>query len=431
MKKLSITFLSLLTISLASCTLDSLFNKTSSSSSEENHSSSSSSIADIDSSTSLEEDCDPISFHFIEQGNQYSGDCTYIKAGNYDILIDAGNRTGCAKTIETYLEDSSRGSDYVSDKKLEYVIATHAHQDYIAGFVGNSDKTETGGKNGVLYHYQVENLIDFSYFDSGSYNVSNQTASTSYFTEHSDESKKVTAIYRNYLGAREYAVSNGTNWKTAGELWASKTTEFSLGKNLKMTLLYNFFYDHTSSDVASLNSSYTKSGFSDQNDDSVCVLFTQGKKNFLFTGDSEEYAEYSLTKYNTLPEVELFKGGHHGSYTANSEALLSVIKPKMVCICCCAGNNEFASNPNHSFPAQEAINRIAVYTDCVYVTSLGKWVDNATSADSYHVPFNGNIVVSYSSKGEETLACSNNNTKLKDSDWFKANRTLPSAWANN
>ena len=45
----------------------------------------------------------PITFNFVEQGNQYSGDCTYIKAGDNDILIDAGNRTSCATTIESYL----------------------------------------------------------------------------------------------------------------------------------------------------------------------------------------------------------------------------------------------------------------------------------------------------------------------------------------
>jgi hypothetical protein len=86
----------------------------------------------------------PITFNFVEQGNQYSGDCTYIKAGDNDILIDAGNRTSCASTIESYLEDSSRTNNYVSDGKLEYVIATHAHQDHIAGFVGVSDSSRPG-----------------------------------------------------------------------------------------------------------------------------------------------------------------------------------------------------------------------------------------------------------------------------------------------
>lgn len=363
----------------------------------------------------------PITFNFVRQGNSNTGDCTYIKAGDTDILIDAGNRTGSASVIETYLEDSSRTGNYVSDGKLEYVIATHAHQDHIAGFVGNSSSTEAGGKDGILYHYQVDHLLDFSYYDdtSGTALANTVTDSSSISTSYT------TAVYRNYVDARNYAISKGTNWQTAGQMWASSAHTISLGTNLSMTLLYNYFYDHTHSDLASFNSTWgTSFAFSEENDCSVSVLFTQGNKNFLFTGDSEAAAEYSLTKYNSLPQVELFKGGHHGSYTANTDALLSVIKPKLICICCCTGNSEYASTSAHSFPAQEAINRIAPYTDRVYVTDLGSFTDR-----SYCEPMNGNIVVAYDSLSAESLSFSNNSTKLKDTAWFSSNRTLPSAWA--
>ena len=39
---------------------------------------------------------------------------------------------------------------------------------------------------------------------------------------------------------------------------------------------------------------------------------------------------------NLMPEVELYKAGHHGSKTSSSNALLEVIKPKIVCVskCC-------------------------------------------------------------------------------------------------
>ena len=37
--------------------------------------------------------------HFLELGNKYTGDCTYIKAGESDILIDAGSRTSSVETI--------------------------------------------------------------------------------------------------------------------------------------------------------------------------------------------------------------------------------------------------------------------------------------------------------------------------------------------
>ena len=66
-----------------------------------------------------------LSFHFMELGNKYTGDCTYIKAGDIDILIDAGSRYDSASTIANYIDD------YVTDGKIEYVIATHAHEDHI------------------------------------------------------------------------------------------------------------------------------------------------------------------------------------------------------------------------------------------------------------------------------------------------------------
>ena len=73
---------------------------------------------------------DELSIHFLEVGNKYTGDCTLIKSGDTEILIDAGSRQGSAATIVPYIQQ------YCTDGVLEYVIATHAHQDHIAGFVG-------------------------------------------------------------------------------------------------------------------------------------------------------------------------------------------------------------------------------------------------------------------------------------------------------
>ena len=45
-----------------------------------------------------------LQFHFIELGNEYTGDCTYIKAGELDILIDAGSRKSSATAIKEYVD---------------------------------------------------------------------------------------------------------------------------------------------------------------------------------------------------------------------------------------------------------------------------------------------------------------------------------------
>ena len=315
----------------------------------------------------------PIDINFLELGNKYTGDSTFIKAGDVDILIDAGSRKNSATTISTFIDT------YCTDGVLEYVIATHAHQDHIAGFVGSNTDT------GILKKYRIDTLIDFS--------LTNATS----------------AIYNDYISLRDEKVASGdikhhytANDCIQGNNGAQRT--YNIANGITMEILDQKFYRETTGD---------------ENDYSVCALFSQGNQHYLFTGDLEKDGEASLVALNNLPEVELFKGGHHGSYTANTDALLNVIKPKNVCICCCAGSDEYTSNPENMFPAQAAINRIAKYTDKVYATTV---VADDTKG---YKSLNGNINF-HSTDGKDYLITgSNNSFILKDSDWFKNNRTWP------
>ncbi|HAE89222.1 MAG TPA: hypothetical protein DCG79_05105, partial [Clostridiales bacterium] len=321
--------------------------------------------------------------HFLELGNNYTGDSTYIKAGDVDILIDAGSRQNSSDAIATYVDN------YCTDGKLEYVIATHAHQDHIAGF------TNTNARNGIFKRYECGVIIDFALTNASS------------------------AVYNNYVTARDEEVAAGAKHYTALECCnetngAKKTYE--LGEGMSMTILYQRFYSESSSD---------------ENNYSVCVLFNHGDKYYLLTGDLEAEGEASLVENNNLPEVELFKAGHHGSYTASTNTLLSKIKPKMVCVCCCAGSVEYTQNSANTFPSQAFIDRVAPYTTQVYVTTLGSVAfdsDKNKYVDTGFTSMNGNITV-LSSGGNVTVSCSNNNTVLKDTEWFQANRTRPPAWA--
>ena len=311
--------------------------------------------------------------NFLELGNKYTGDSTFIKAGDVDILIDAGSRQNSATTIANFIDN------YCTDGVLEYVIATHAHQDHIAGFVGsNSDQ-------GILKRYKIDTLIDFS--------LTNATS----------------AIYNNYVSLRDEKVASGdiAHHYTANDCIQGNNGAkriYTLGEGMTMEILDQKFYREKTSD---------------ENDYSVCTLFSQANNHYLFTGDLEKDGEKSLTELNTLPEVELFKGGHHGSYTANTDTLLNVIKPKTVCICCCAGSDEYTSNPDNMFPAQAAINRIAKYTDKVYVTTV------VSDNEKGYTSLNGNINFHCAKGKEYTVIGSNNSVILKESDWFKNNRTWP------
>ena len=318
-------------------------------------------------------DSEGLDINFLELGNKYTGDSTYIKAGNVDILIDAGSRQNSATTIANFVDQ------YCKDGVLEYVIATHAHQDHIAGFVGsNSDE-------GILKHYKVDTLIDFA--------LTNATSN----------------IYKNYVALRDEKIVSGdikhhyTANECVKELNGAKKV-YTLSEGITMEILDQKFYREETDD---------------ENDYSVCTLFTQGNNHYLFTGDLEKKGEASLVELNNLPEVELFKGGHHGSYTANTDTLLSVIKPKTVCICCCAGSDEYTKTPENMFPAQAAVDRIAKYTDKVYVTTV------VNDDDKGYKSLNGNINFHCEKGKEYTVTGSNNSVILKDTDWFKNNRTWP------
>ncbi|MBE5753538.1 MAG: hypothetical protein E7343_05715 [Clostridiales bacterium] len=318
---------------------------------------------------------DEIQFHFLELGNKYTGDCTLVKVGDTEVLIDAGSRAGSASTIVSYI------NDYCTDGVLEYVIATHADQDHISAFVGTSKVA------GIFDSFVCETIIDFP--------LTNKTTQT----------------YQNYVTKRDAEVQSGAKHYTALECWNNENgaqRSYELADGITMNFLYQKFYE-------------TKT--TDENDYSVCTLFTQGANNYLFTGDLEKDGEKSLIENNDLPKCKLFKAGHHGSKTSSTSELLAVIQPEVVCVCCCCGSDEYTDTNANQFPTQAFIDRVSAYTDKVYVTTIVS--DNADGFKS----MNGNIVVS-SKGGDLTVLCSNNATLLKDTEWFKTNRTTPTAWLN-
>lgn len=341
-----------------------------------------------------------LSIHFLELGVSNAGDCVLIKSGNTEVLIDAGAKSATAPTqvMTDYI------AQYCTDGVLEYVIATHAHEDHIAGLVGKVDAS-TGVGTGFLYQYRIGTIIQFA-----GHNTSSQ-------------------IYNKYVSATEYCAERGTKVYTAlecvnGQNGAQKTYYLDEAQSVSMNILYQKYYE-------------TKA--STENDYSVCMLLSQKidgdtAYHYLFTGDLEEKGERSLVESNPdLPHCVLFKGGHHGSSTSSNDVLLSKITPDNIAICTCAGTYEYADKPTddkptaylNTFPTQEAIDRMSKYTEKIYVTSLG--ILNEDYSTAGFASMNGNIVFYYGKSAEETKAslklwCSNNTTVLKDTEWFRNNR---------
>ena len=320
-----------------------------------------------------------LSIHFLELGNKYTGDCVYINYGMIDIIVDAGSKQSSATTIKTYIDN------HIRDGKLEYVIATHAHEDHIAGFSGS--KTVTG----ILEAYEIGLIIDFP------------------------KTNRNTAVYRRYLETRNRAVENGALHFTALQCFNNEDGAqriYDLGGGVKLEILYNYYYEN-----------HTRS----ENNYSVCFRIIQNEKQYLFTGDLEQEAEDRLVDYyeensGGLGRCVLFKGAHHGSNTSAGEKLMAAITPEYVCVCTCAGSSQYRASPQNVFPSQGFIDRVAPYTDKVYVTTLV-----TDYSKNEYMPFNGNIVFSVS-EGSVTLKCSYRDSKLKDTEWFLNNRQMPDAW---
>lgn len=321
---------------------------------------------------------DNLQIYFLELGSYKTGDSVFIKANDIDILIDAGSETTSVPTLVEFI------NKHCTDNKLEYVITTHAHSDHYSGMFGSN-------KNGIMYQYKIDTIIDFA--------LSNDTER---------------AQYKKYQDAVNYAISNGAKRFSVADCFyekngASKSYYLDEVNNISLDILYNKYYFEKSSD---------------ENNYSVCSMINYNDKHFMFTGDLEKDGEEAMAKYydkstseKTLPHVDLFKAGHHGSATSSNEALLDLITPEICCVCCCAGSSEYTNVNNTIFPTQDFINRIAKYTDRVYVTSVLKEKETRENNDFIFTSLNGTICIS-SNGSLVGINATNNVTKLKDSTWF-------------
>lgn len=110
--------------------------------------------------------------------------------------------------------------------------------------------------------------------------------------------------------------------------------------NKEVLRLKNFVIDNIK--VNSLNNNV----FNNENDDSTILLFNIYDYKFLFMGDASiKTEEYLLNNY-ILPNVDILKVGHHGSYTSTSTDFINVIKPKYSVIS--VGENNMYKHPNKS-----------------------------------------------------------------------------------
>ncbi|EJO5349225.1 MBL fold metallo-hydrolase [Clostridium botulinum] len=242
-----------------------------------------------------------LSIHYIDVGQ---GDSILIKTKGKNILIDAGTRKS-ADTVTNYLKKQNI-------KKLDYVIATHPHEDHI------------GGLPKVIDEFQIKNFY-----------APKKTANTKIFKD------MILALKKKNLKINV----------------AKEGISLDLSNNNSLDFL-----------------APVKNNYKDTNDYSAVVKLTYGNTKFLFTGDAEKISEKDMIKTGEDLSCDVLKVGHHGSHSSSSKNFLDKVNPKIAVISC--GKNNDYGHPHKETMKELKKRNIQVYrTDIdgtVVLTSDGE-----------------------------------------------------------
>ncbi|MCI8303184.1 MAG: MBL fold metallo-hydrolase [Lawsonibacter sp.] len=202
--------------------------------------------------------------HFIDVGQ---ADAALVECDGHFMLIDGGNAED-SDLVYAYLERHGA-------KHLDYMVASHAHEDHI------------GGLSGALNYASVDVAL----------------------CPVTEYSSKVFRDMVKYLGEQGKTL-------TVPE----PGDKFSLGSAQVEILGPVMEYDDT-------------------NDTSIVLRIDYGRTSFLFTGDMETGAERDLIDSGADLKADVLKSGHHGSDTSSSYVFLREVNPKYTVISVGEGNS--------------------------------------------------------------------------------------------
>lgn len=232
-----------------------------------------------------------VQIYSIEMHDKY-GDSLFIKYGDYDILIDAGDR-GDGEFVRDFVD-----SHISSDKNLDILVVTHCHSDHMGGLtkMSNSDSDPKALDNVET----ISNIIDFGHIRSNN------------------------TMYKNYNTLRQSYLDKGTKYYSAYES-AKHVGDLSniinLGE-LSVEILDTFNYADKNTDLIEDKTDY--------NAYSVATLITYKNTKLFCAGDLENVGEKTLIEHasdTSLKDVKkedtvIYKACHHGTDvgTANNKS---------------------------------------------------------------------------------------------------------------
>jgi len=242
--------------------------------------------------------------HFLDVGQ---ADSILVQLPNgQSMLVDAGNNAD-GPSVVSYLKQQGI-------KKIDYLVATHPHEDHIGG---------------------MDNVIRS--FDIGQVFMPRATTTTKTFED------VLLAIKEK--GLKITTARAGVSLLDQG--------------NLKVSFLAPM-----------------GSGYEDLNNWSAVTRIQYGDTTFLLTGDAEAQSEEEMLASGTDLKADVLKVGHHGSSSSTTPVFLKAVAPKYAVISIGAGNDY--GHPHRETLAKLADARVKVYrTDqdgTVIFTSDGKTI---------------------------------------------------------
>ncbi len=113
------------------------------------------------------------------------------------------------------------------------------------------------------------------------------------------------------------------------------------------------------------------------NDNSLVLLFKQGRFSVLMTGDAGCEVEEGLIR-NGIGQITVLKVGHHGSKSASSERFIKRIKPRISVI-------SVGKSNSFGFPDSKVVERIKKEGSLIYRTDLDGTVEITVDDDNLSV----------------------------------------------
>jgi Predicted hydrolase (metallo-beta-lactamase superfamily) len=198
------------------------------------------------------------------------GDSILVQVNGKTLLIDAGPNDSTDKLM-SYLNKQNI-------KKLDFIVATHPHEDHI------------GAMDTVIKKY---NIGEF----------------------YAPKKMTTTKTFENMITALK-SKNIKINTAAAG-------VSLDLGKNVKCEMIAPNGKD-----------------YENLNNYSAVIKITYGNSKFLFMGDTEKLSEKEILNKNYDISCDVLKLGHHGSSSSSSKAFLDKTAPK-IAIVSCGKNNDY------------------------------------------------------------------------------------------